>query len=748
MKKKNKNIILFVIGFLITILSKQIFSSSKNNLNLSPNQKKNKNSIPIYITAKEIESKYPNYIRYKKNVKIQKKDMKISSDDILIMEKKINEKKKKIIIAKNNVTFSNKKILLKGNNALINLNDNVINIKNSHYQMNNKIGHGQAKKIEINKNYIYLNHATFSSCPNNRNDWKISGSKITFNHNNKTADIFNAKFYIKNTPILYIPYLKFPIFNKRRSGFLFLKSDYTHYSGINFSIPFYWNIDSNYNASIIPQLSLSNGLKLNNKLNYLTKLGKGTVIFDWLPIKNGKIIKKENNIFKKIKNDNLDDRWFFSWNHSGIINKTIKLNTEYSKVSDFQYFDDFYTKKYHHDQKDLKQKFNLSYTNSNWNISLGSKKIENYYKLSDNYSIYPHFNIDYHQYNIQPFYIKIHAEASQIKNTTNNDSKITRFNIDPEINFKIFKPWININNSIKIISTNYNKKPSIKTIKKQIFNKKNMFPIFKTDVKLTIKNNLFIKNNKFIQSLEPYMQFLYIPYQKRSTYFNENNFLEEYYQSIYYYNIISGLDLMLPVNQINTGFMTRIYNKKLTEIFNFSFGQKYDFYSPQTKLCFDKNQRILWTGIINFNLTNQLGINSTFQYDKSYQNIIVSNISTKYHLNPNNSIQLTYRFVDYNYLYQKIKNNIFLEKKNISQLGGTIHWNIMKNWDIAGSYFFNTSYKKITNQSIMLKYHTPCWSIKIGQELNKKYNQLGKNSFDNKWSINIELKNPKKYFFN
>ena len=65
------------------------------------------------------------------------------------------------------------------------------------------------------------------------------------------------------------PYLSFPITDARKTGILTPEIGSTGRSGNELSVPFYWNIAPNYDATITPRLLTERGLQFGAEFRYL-----------------------------------------------------------------------------------------------------------------------------------------------------------------------------------------------------------------------------------------------------------------------------------------------------------------------------------------------------------------------------------------------------------------------------------------------------------------------------------------------
>ena len=132
-----------------------------------------------------------------------------------------------------------------------------------------------------NQNDVNLVNANYTSCPPNDNTWMLHGDHLTLNKEKGRGKAKNVKLTVRDTPILYLPYITFPIDSRRQSGFLYPNIGSTSNSGLSFSLPYYWNIAPNMDATITPKLLSKRGIDLQNELRYLSKKSHGQLNFNF-----------------------------------------------------------------------------------------------------------------------------------------------------------------------------------------------------------------------------------------------------------------------------------------------------------------------------------------------------------------------------------------------------------------------------------------------------------------------------------
>ena len=89
-----------------------------------------------------------------------------------------------------------------------------------------------------------------------------------------------VKLEFKGVPILYAPWLTFPIDDRRKSGFLTPQFSQRDRVGLDVSTPYYFNLAPNYDLTLEPRFMALRGLQLNTDYRYLTPSTEGQIELD------------------------------------------------------------------------------------------------------------------------------------------------------------------------------------------------------------------------------------------------------------------------------------------------------------------------------------------------------------------------------------------------------------------------------------------------------------------------------------
>lgn len=180
---------------------------------------------------------------------------------------------------------------------------------------------------KIGKGRYLIVGAEFTPCrceEGKKPDWSLRASEIDIKAEGY-ARTKGATFRVKDTPIFYIPFAVFPVKQRRQTGFLMPRLDYSSRDDFEFVLPFYWAVtrwcDFTLEEDFIRKRGLKQNLEFRWRSNY-SSLGKLTLFY-------------------------LDDRFVeenrfaFSLEGTQSLFARARLNSDFRYVSDNEYIRDF-----------------------------------------------------------------------------------------------------------------------------------------------------------------------------------------------------------------------------------------------------------------------------------------------------------------------------------------------------------------------------------------------------------------------
>ncbi|MGV3278841.1 LPS-assembly protein LptD [Rickettsiales bacterium LUAb2] len=378
-------LIVILIMVNLVILNNYIYANQPDNKNTPLTAINNVDNFytfadtsnqPIHFKAKNIE--YNNKLGLviaTGNVEITQNTEIIKADKVYI------QKDKNIILAKGNVYYKNKEgKQLFGNQIEIknDFNNLIITRITMLFPDNSLLA---AKQIVKNGEVSETYNASYTTCRFGKfvtPFWSIKANKITYDNDSKDLQIQNGWFEIKDTPILWIPYISYADpSKKRKAGFLF---------------PTFGSITSLGSYSTVPlflPLGDYTDLTINTTVFQFAEPMVDLSFSSFLP--SGEITIQPSFTHNNNKND-----WhIFSYYRQELNDKT-RLTVSYNDTSSLSYLSLYPIKNYVSNNPFLKQNVSLEYfatSHDYLNISFtGTKAVDSNVDRFDNPYILPNIN--------------------------------------------------------------------------------------------------------------------------------------------------------------------------------------------------------------------------------------------------------------------------------------------------------------------------------------------------------------------
>ncbi len=157
-------------------------------------------------------------------------------------------------------------------------------LERAEFELPQRPARGTAGRMRIDVNgVIDLDGVTFTTCPLGDDAWRIEARDITLDTRARTGSGRHAQVQFMGVPILYLPYISFPLGSDRKSGFLFPNLGQTTRSGAQLTVPWYWNLRPNVDATFEPTLYQRRGLELGVEARWLLERQLGQLRVNLLP---------------------------------------------------------------------------------------------------------------------------------------------------------------------------------------------------------------------------------------------------------------------------------------------------------------------------------------------------------------------------------------------------------------------------------------------------------------------------------
>ncbi len=560
--------------------------------NSAPEATKNPEQSHIVLHSDHIAVDKDNTAHLSGEVQLNQGYRSVSAENILYYKSRNSAE------IKGNIEFREPGLYLIGHDATIDLNAGSAILHDGSYLIHKTGVRGGASVIEKTAdNRFILEDGYYTRCSPQDPIWNLQTSSLELDNNTGYGTAKHVRLKVKDVPILYAPYLKFPIDGQRHSGLLFPTIGSTSNNGIDFAIPYYFNLAPNYDATYTPRYMNDRGYMNEGEVRYLDTYQTFAVGATYLhtdPVAN------ENNV-PTSANDENRDRWLFTMDQLGGLNQPWGTQIDYTVVSDDNYFRDLSVTALDVKKKTaLKKMAELNYKFADWSLATKfeeyqviARDIEAPYKLLpevvlesyqqdkdtlltfDFVAIYSHFNhensfneIMFPQYKVDGQ--RIHAEPT--------------LSWPHEWTAGFFTPML------KIYQTNYDlERPYLETtatINTDAYPARTI-PSASLDAGLFLEREMSLNNSRYLQTLEPRLFYLYNGYENQDKIPLFDTALQPFsYASLFRHNRYNGYDRIGDENRVALSLTSRVVAQSTgKERLRASIGQIYHLQDRKVALA-------------------------------------------------------------------------------------------------------------------------------------------------------------------
>lgn len=473
------------------------------------------------------------------------------------------------------VTLITPEFVMEGEKAVLNDTDGQAQLDNAEYAAPSMHFRGSAEEIKLSgEHLIRLDDSTYTFCEPGNNDWDISASEINLDREAGIGSAWNTLLRIKDVPVLYLPYYRFPIDDRRSTGFLdpviLLNGEF---QATEIATPFYWNIHPQADATITPRQLLHRGLLWETQFRHLTDtFGYGELNYGFL---------------KDDETDN-EDRWLVNYQQRGDISQYWHHRWVYNRISDPDYLNDFSPQLTINRDTHVPTRGEIYFNKDIWHFDI---KGESFQTLDENlpltsrpYKLLPQINFSYLEDNLSGLNLTATTQATRFERDTDDLTGLDALNgdrlvlntsaaytfewpfayITPKAEYRV-RQYNFTNVDPALINNDFDENPSF------------AIPKYSLDAGMFFERELSIGNTAFTQTLEPRILHLQVPYYDQSEIpdfdtsevtFNFNQLFRDYR--------FNGHDRVGDANQTAIGLTTRyIRDEDGAEQFTASVGRIY-----------------------------------------------------------------------------------------------------------------------------------------------------------------------------
>lgn len=599
---------------------------------------------------------------------------------------------------------------------------------------------GQAARLEkFGDRLVTLENGRFTSCEPGSNIWSVAGAEIEIHPEKHYGIARHMRLNIMDVPVLYAPYIRFPVGKERLTGFLFpsIGFDTRRKNLDDVEIPFYWNIAPNYDAILTPRYLSEHGALLDVETRHLSRLFETEAQISYMPSDNGNYDSlSKQRIEDGLKTDYTnDERWLLQLDQVG--GKGERWNTliDYTDLSDTDYMLEVNGSALDANrQAFLTQLAAADYRTDNWLVGI---KAQEFRLLTENqlrYRELPRANAD-GDYRFNEWQLTFENEYTHFdRNSHYSGDRETlilgqRLRTDysltwnKELQWGFFKPGVayrTLNYQLDELALVDNEANSPRLQSAQA----------KLDTGLYFERNIELSGDGYLQTLEPRLFYLYNEYDDHAPLYGltTNNSAINFdtarltfnYDQLFRDTRFAGGDRLDDANQVSLGLSSAwIDQSSGIERLRMSIGQTLyleenkvhtgELTTEEIELQEDTSPI---AAQISGQLSNGLRLRGDLFYDHRTEQVDGGSVSLRY-------MDENYRILNLAYRYSRDPvtfnpgNPVQVTGQPLDQLDAAIIWPVSNQWSVIARSNYDFHYELELDTFAGLEYNDCCYRVRV-----------------------------------
>ena len=602
-------------------------------------------------------------------------------------ERIIYDERYRTVEAEGGFRFDDPNMSISGNHGTMWLDEDRGEFYKTRFWLHDRHARGKAKKSFLVKPGVTkYKRATYTTCAEGVNNWRLSGSTVTLDNNTGKGVAHNAQLRIKGVPILYTPYISFPIDDRRKTGLLIPSFGTSDNSGFELRTPFYLNLAPNYDATITPRYLEDRGTQLMTEFRYLTPQQEGDIGIEYL---------HHDDITE-------DKRSRVTIHDEGNFGRHLTTNIDYDRVSDKDYLNDLGDSLSLASITHLQRSAQAQYTTSWWQLGV---QVDDYQTVDKNIA-----QSDRPYQRLPRTTFALASPFRPLGIETQLYSEFVRFDADEQVTADRIDLWPDISlpirgaafESIPTLGMRYTAFKLDNQAPGDAENPTRTTPFFSLDNILYFERDLAIGSAKYTQTLEPRLFYLWVKGQNQEDIplfdSSEPTFS---YRELFEVNRFNGADRMGDANQAALAVSTRFIDPNTgAEKFSASIGQLFYFGNRNVTLNNtepeDDNESDIagemelalsrsWNGKADViwntrdNVTERA--NARIQYVPGFRKIV----------------NLSYRYIN----------------SEQNQIDASILWPLTPSWHVLGRFYYDVKDSQKLETLAGFEYDSCCWGVRF-----------------------------------
>ncbi len=546
-------------------------------------------------------------------------------------------------------------------------------------------GRGTSKLIEfLEGDRVRFNEATYTTCAPGDDSWYVRASRLTLDRDDEVGIATGASVHFQGVPILASPYFQFPLGDRRRSGLLAPSLGLNSRLGAEVTVPYYWNIAPNHDATITPRIMARRGILLGTEFRYLEPNFRGTVEYDVIP---------DDRVYG-------GSRDLLTLRHQYGSPSGLTGGVNYSHVSDDRFLADFSRNIVGASQLVLPQEAFVAYAQPRWSTTLRVAKNQTLQDplapVEKPYERVPQLSLSAASRPVAGFEAGVAMEATRFEHPTLEDG--SRLVVNPKVSYPVRAPGYFVVPKLQWHATWYRLDDAIRPDAAP----SRQLPIASIDSGLVFERQARWFGEPSLQTLEPRLFYAYAPFRDQSQLPNFDSAVADFnFTQLFSENFFSGSDRIGESNQLTAALVGRVLDPSTgAERLRAAVGQRF-YFAPQrvtlpggaTRAGSESDVLVAVRGAIARHFITDV----TVQHSTLERRLVRASASLRWQPRPGSVVSLAYRF----------------KLDEIEQVDIASQWPISARWYGVGRANYSLRERRWVEVLAGFEYRDDCWAVRV-----------------------------------
>ena len=569
---------------------------------------------------------------------------------------------------------------------------------------------GSAEGVRVRgQSVIDLEGVRYTACPAGREDWVLGARKISIDQETRIGTGRDVRLEFLGVPILYAPWLTFPVGDQRKTGFLFPSVGNSNKTGAQVAVPWYWNIAPNYDATFTSRFFFSRGLRVDPEFRYLTERSQGTLSAEYM----------------YHDRDFDGSRSIVDLTHLTRLRPLTRLRVDAAYASDDSYFEDFGIGFEGTSVTFLEQMAEARQDTDHWSF-IG--RVQDHQVLDAGlpdeeqpYARLPQVLVAGHWGEAgDGLRATVRAEAVNFDSDVREDG--ARFDVEPSLGWRKEGSGAHVAANAAWRATAYSLPDAAPG---EDDSPLRSVPVLNAETGFVLERDSGSRNQR-VQTLEPRLMYLYVPYRDQEDLPVFDSGLPDLnLVQLFRTNRYMGADRVGDANQVNVGVTSRLLDAAGGRQFlSATLGQAFYLEDPRVALP-DEPPRDRSTSdvIAELDLTAFKNWNArlAYQWNPDRSRTEYSDVRVQYRPQSDRVVNASYRF----------------RQDLVEQFDVSAAWPIRGGWRGYGRWIYSLSEEKTLDQFIGIEYGSCCWRLRV---VTRRFLSSRSGDIDTSVGLQLELK--------